>query len=349
MDTLETYRSIYEASYKRQRASRTQWYFERFLRSADDVRVSDDGLAGMMARTYPFLFWDTELPLLNISRATTRPGDRGRGLMSALIRRVMVEEAARGVAFAAVNPPSRRLYFFFDRFGFATVGYVAEERYTDIHVFATPDSVEGREPAAATLRDIARARGMSVLLSDTDFSLLCEQLRLDDGSVISASDPSGAAMLFAGRCPEDGTEPVTVHGLYSTSPEASEAVLAALKADCAPRSSVTVRTDAEGAPRARLRSATMLRILDAARVLGALAAARPELRLRIRLRDAIIPSNNALFLINRGLVERVDDSSRRPDLDVSVETLCSILFSEPRIGDVFDIPSRRLAPIVLPG
>lgn len=259
----------------------------------------------------------------------------------------MVEEAERGTAFASVAPPTRRLYFFFDRFGFSTVGYVSEERYTDLHAFASPDDVEGREPEAATLREIARARGMSVLLSDADFALLCEQLRLDDGSVISASGADGAAMLFAGRRPDDG-EPLSVHGLYSTSHDASEAVLSALRAERADGISITIRTDAEGSPKARLRAGAMLRILDAQRVLDALAKARPDLRMRIRLRDPIIPSNNSTFHLHRGRVER-DESSQRPDLDISIDTLCSILFSEPKIGDVFDLPTRRLAPIVLPG
>ena len=82
MNALETYRKIYEASYKRQRAMRTQWYFERLLRSDDEVRVSSDGRAGMIARSYPFLFWGRELPLVNISRATTMPGERGKGCMT---------------------------------------------------------------------------------------------------------------------------------------------------------------------------------------------------------------------------------------------------------------------------
>ncbi len=347
MNAIEKYRQIYEASYKRQRAMRTQWYFERLLQNENDVRVSDNGLAGMIARRYSLLFWGRELPLLNISRATTMPGERGKGNMKALIRSAIRNEAESGAAFAAVNPPTRRLYFFFDKFGFATVGYYAEERYTAGYTFSSPDGVEGCEPNAAQLREIARRRDMSVLLSDSDFSLLCEQIRLADGSVIAASDSGGSALLFAGRVPEPG-DPLTVHGLYSSSDAATKGILEALRTEAGAECSLTIRTDASGAPKARLRSGTMLRILNASVVLNALASAHPTLRMRIRLHDPLIDSNNATFRLVDGKAVR-DDSSARPDLDVSTSTLCSILFSEPRIGDIFELPTRRLAPIVLPG
>ncbi|MDE6311165.1 MAG: hypothetical protein K2L96_05030 [Muribaculaceae bacterium] len=347
MNALETYRKIYEASYKRQRAMRTQWYFERLLRSDDEVRVSSDGRAGMIARSYPFLFWGRELPLVNISRATTMPGERGKGCMTELLQDVLREEAMRGVAFAAVNPPTRRLYFFFDKFGFSTVGYYAEERYTAGYLFSAPEGVVGCEPNPSILADIARGRDMSILLSDHDFELLCEQIGMADGSVIAAGDDAGKAIMFAGRHPEPG-EPLTVHGLYSSSPGCTTGIMEALRTEAGAEYSLTVRTDAEGAPKARLRSGTMMRILDASTVLNALAEAHPSLRIRIRLHDPLIDANNATFLLAAGHAVR-DNSPVRPDLDVITSTLCAILFSEPRIGDIFELPSRRLAPIVLPG
>ena len=94
MKDIDTYRNIFNESYRRMRASRSRWFFDSLLASDADVRVDSEGLAGMIARTYSFAFHGRELPLLNISRATTLPGHRGKGLMSALMRRVLSEYVA---------------------------------------------------------------------------------------------------------------------------------------------------------------------------------------------------------------------------------------------------------------
>lgn len=349
MKDIDTYRNIFNESYRRMRASRSRWFFDSLLASDADVRVDSEGLAGMIARTYSFAFHGRELPLLNISRATTLPGHRGKGLMSALMRRVLSEEAEKGTAFASLTPPARRLYFFFDRFGFATTVYISEVRFTAIHQFPSPHSVTGLEPDAALLRAIARGRDMSTILTDSDFCLLCSQIGLDGGHVIAAGESSDAgAILFASH-PESG-EGISVHALFDNSKDSAEAVLAALRTEIPVNLPVTVRCDAENSPRPRLRAGAMMRVVSAETVLSALAQAHPGLRVSVALRDPVIEANNALFSIREGICERrVARPGSRPDLDLSVDTLTRILFSEPHVGDIFGLPSRRPAPLILPG
>lgn len=348
MDNLEAYRGIYEASFRRQRAARTQWFFDRLLRSDADVRVSSDARSGMIARVYPFAFHGRELPLLNISRAVTLPGERRQGRMTALMHEVLARSADSGIAFASLTPPVRRLYFFFDRFGFATTAYFSEERYTAGHIFHIGDSVQGCEPAAALLRDIVAPRGMTPLLGDNDFRLLCEQIALDDGMVIAETDAcGGGAVLFAGR-PDPG-EGITVHALVADSRPAAEAALASLVAALPAPMPLTLRRDAAGAPRARLRAGAMFRIVDAATVLDAVAARVPGLSMLIRIHDNIVARNNADFMLADGRAVSRPHAATKADLEVSISTLACILFSEPRVGEIFDLPACRIAPVILPG
>ena len=348
MENIEAYRAIYQASFRRSRTARTQWFFDRLLRSDSDVRVSPDAKSGMIARVYPFVFHGRELPLLNISRAVTVPGERRQGRMTALMNDVLIRSADAGIAFASLTPPGRRLYFFFDRFGFATAASYAEERYAAGHTFRINDCVEGCEPSAALLRAIAAPRGMTPLLGDSDFRLLCEQLALDDGMVVAETDAfGGGAILFAGR-PDPG-EGITVHALVADSTSAAEAALASLLAAVSGPMSLTLRRDAAGAPRARLRAGAMFRIVNAAAVLSAVAACVHELSMLIRIHDGIIACNNADFRLAEGRVVSSRHAASKADLEVSISTLAYILFGEPHVGDIFDLPACRIAPLILPG
>lgn len=344
---LNQYRHIYEASYKRQRAARTAWFFDNLLRTDADVRVDATGAAGMIARTYPFLFHGQNVRLLNISRATTVPRERGMGLMTGLMCDVLRTEAEAGVAFASLTPPTRRLYFFFDRFGFATAGYIAEERYTVDHAFSAADAEFPENEAGEILRRIASRRDMAVVLNDENFALLRGQVELDGGRVVAASDAGENAVLFAGRM--DSAEGMTVHALFATGEDVAESALARLEDEIEARPALTVRRDALGQPRPRLRAGAMYRIASAETVLSALAAAHPGLKTRIRLHDDIIPDNNGVFVLNKGDMEHFSTSDAKVDLDVDVKVLTSILFSAPETGSIFNLPTNRPAPLILPG
>ena len=87
----------------------------------------------------------------------------------------------------------------------------------------------------------------------------------------------------------------------------------------------------------------MARIVNVEAILGLLAEAYPHLSLNMRIADTLIPANDGVFSIAAGKCSRRESSrTTRLDFDIDVVTLAEILFSSPEIGNVMDIPARRL-------
>ena len=53
------------------------------------------------------------------------------------------------------------------------------------------------------------------------------------------------------------------------------------------------------------------------------------------------PENDGYYAISKGNCSLSACSDRRPDLDVDVEVLASVLFSSAGAGEIFDLPTSR--------
>lgn len=85
----------------------------------------------------------------------------------------------------------------------------------------------------------------------------------------------------------------------------------------------------------------MVRIVNPLAVLQALAAAHPSLRYTVRLTDRLFSENDGYYTISKGNCSHSACSDRRPDLDVDVEVLASVLFSSAGAGEILDLPTSR--------
>lgn len=92
----------------------------------------------------------------------------------------------------------------------------------------------------------------------------------------------------------------------------------------------------------------MLRIVNAGKVLAAMAAADRRIEQVIRVHDNIVTANNGVYILHNGNCEHADSTMRKLTLDVNIATLAAIIFSSAEMGLVFGLDTHRaMLPLML--
>lgn len=339
------FEDIYASAFSDDRQWR-RWFFDKVVTDTadDDIFIvadsADKPSASALLKPYDYAFAGTVLPSGYISCVATRPEARTRGLASKAMAEALTAARDRGYAFCELIPAHRSLYFFYSRFGFADGFYADEERYTSLHDFSGGVGV-AVEPSYALFHEIESRVGCGVLHSETDYRNIIDDLSFESGhSTVFVQGEAGAACLFAAWDASRPDAAVTVRSLMADSEPAALAALAVLRAEVGERPFTVWRPPFSG-DKAHLRVRGMLRVLNPAAVLGALAAAKPALKMTIHLTDRLFPDNEGFYELAGGKCRRASALKRNPDLDVSVSVLASVLCSSEHTGDIFGLPARR--------
>lgn len=358
----EQVKMLWEQSFGR--GAWTDWFFDSVFDDSESMVLTEQGqvLSTLLLQKRRFRFCGHDMAMAYIAGATTARKERGRGLMGKLMIQALREAYARGDAFCSLIPASRHLYFYYDRFGFATVFYVNEERYTSVHLFEhTVDTEQGDfkpedlsshaanvvafkevQPDFHAYSEVIKGQDYIVVHSEPQWQRILEDAALDGGKVYAVSDGKGYALATA----VFGNDVVSVRSLLATkdyeyATEARNTVLAKIAA-AYPDKSLTVWTlpaTSDNSP--RLRSRGMMRIVDAHAVLQAIASQHPDIKQVVRVYDSILPQNNGYYILNGGECSHVESTMRRVTLDVTVTTLTKILFSSAKMAEVFNFPGAR--------
>ena len=330
-------------------SARSRWYMDKVFDPADVLLLYKGGNAVSTLTMTPcdFAYAGTQLPLAYFCNIATLPQLRGKGYMGELMRTALNAAYARGDAFAAVRPDYDRQYFFYDKFGFATVVYVDVERYTSVHNFAMDIEYEPVPPSYEILNALEGRRSSTIMHTRRQYELICESIRLDHGFIAAAvdrTDGSPAAIAFAVPS-RDGTM-VNVRELIAVNQRAADTVLAQISDEMP---GLRMSVDAmPGGRRVALRARGMMRPVNVGMVLSALSQRYPETEQVIRVHDSIIPANNGVYVLHKGCCEPIDATIRRLTLDVDVRVLTSILFSSPKVSEVFGIHTGRAMISLMP-
>lgn len=345
MNTVEQYKDLFRSAFEESQGW-TGWFFSEvfrpeYLRVLPDVSANGRVVSALLSMPYKMNYSGVVLPVDYICGVATAPQARGKGRMTELMRMTLDGAQRSGSVLSVLIPATRRLYFFYDSFGFSTVFYADEERYTSVHDFnGHTDSIVEKDPDFDTFRRLERQAGASVLHSSDDFRHVLADIAMDGGRVAAVGDSltGDAAMAFAvGR--SDGT--VLVKTLLAESEKAADAVLALLRQYFGERPFLVMRPPVSGM-RARMRTRGMLRINDVERLLGALAAVYPSLKTCIRVSDPLIVANNGCFNVSDGFCHRTDRPVKRvPDYDIDVGILARLVFGSPALSQVTGIPAVR--------
>lgn len=338
MSRINEFSKIFKEAFKVP-AAWSDWFLNDVYRDEDLVtlRVDDRAVSVLLMNPYTMSFHGIDVPASYYSCVATARAERGKGYMSRLMVDAIRAAEARGDAFATLIPETRRLYFFYDRFGFSTVFYSDEQRYTSLHIFVRPEEYEPVEPTFSLFESLERLYPNCIRHTRRDFEAAMHDLKLDGGVAAAVQAPDGSsAMAFA-----TVDEVIKVKAIYATDDIAAEAALEVVRSEAGEKPFVVQAYP--GNRVGALKSRGMLRIIDAERVLSVLAEAYPKLKITIKVSDDIIERNNSLFIIDKGKCLRVDKESvkGRPDLDVSVKVLAELLFCSPAIAEIFNLPPAR--------
>lgn len=336
----DDFNKIFRACF-RDDPARADWFLRTVAADPTELRVGSgpEGrpATALMMQPYAFMYQGTTLPSSYISCVATMPEARGKGLAGELLDASLRDMCDAGVVLATLIPAQDHLYFFYGKRDFATTFYADEDRYTALHKFKDGYG-EPVEPGAEILAGLEERIGCGVLHTAADFAEIVKDLSFEPGaSILARRGDDGEAILFA--CADE--REATVKCLMADSAGLAESLLADLRRQVGDKP-ITVWTPPHDGSRDHLRSRGMMRIVNARAVLAALAAAHPHLHLSIELHDGLIEANTGTFVIDKGTVEKVPDGSiRKPDLQVGIRVLASILFSSSKIGNIFEVPSRR--------
>lgn len=326
-----------------------QWMSEVFSRVYSDSdaiteELDDKVVSSLLLRPFTMTYRDKEMPVGYIYGAATSLNEQSKGFMSRLMVKSLNEAYRRGQTAVFLHPSRRRLYGFYARFGFTTVLFIDEMRYTAAHRFLfdaskyiIEDSQCDMAEIAAAYRRLVSRRGACMLHDVDDFKTIFIDNDLDRGVSAIVRDAESGEIVAIGLAKSNGTS-IVVKELIGIDNDSENAVLAAF-ANRMPGMMTVVEAYPQR-PNVKISARGMGRIVNLESFLGLLAGIRPDLHYVFKVTDPIISENNGLFRINRGKVSRVN-SAEKIDLEVSIDILTAILFSSERIGDIFDLPTAR--------
>ena len=317
------------------------WFFKEVYDTAQGLMLmhNDEPVSSVLLQQYEFNYYNKSLRLAYFSGANTHYKARGNGYMSQLMTIALKEAYGRGDALAAVIPAQRRLFFFYDRFGFATVIYNNIERYTSLHVFNLHEDYEYTEPKYSDFQKLEHERPLTVLHSESDFNHIIQDITHENGTVVQVNKISGdvAAMGFAFA----NNDEIHVTEILGNDLDAKEMVLAGVKSFFNTEKPIIV-WDAPSGDRERMRSRGMLRIVNVERILEALSESNPNLKYCFKINDNILPKNNGIYCIQNGTCLKLNHLPKdTPLVEVSVDVLAEILFNGRNVGDIFGLPTGR--------
>ena len=327
-----------------------QWmdmFFSKVYDDDDALVLDYNGkpVSSLLLQKYLMAYHGEEIPMGYISGAATRRQERGRGHMSELLKIALRQARHRGDMLVSLIPASRRLFFFYDRLGFSTVFYIKEDRYTSMHSFSPKENY-----ARITNIDVEKAydffsrseseRDGTVLHSFHDFTNILADNKLDGGEVIALAREGSDEIVAIGFAVVDDSEPrVVIREMFAVDDDAAEGLLDSFRSVYPGYPFTVIRPVTPGARPIETRA--MTRIVNVGSMLGVLARRDAALKIVVKVRDSIIPDNDKTFIVRNGNVSAVSHYDGHPELDITVQTLASILFSTPRVGEVFGLPAVR--------
>lgn len=346
MDKKTDYKKIYKESFN-DSVEFMEMYFDKVYRDDEAMLLDIDGIpaSGLLLKQYMMNFHGITVPVGYICGAATARRMRSHGYMSELLLEALRKAYDSGDYLLTLKPADRPLYGYYDRFGFTTVFYIQEERYTSAHTFDDSDgifsfSLDATDDRVREKFRILNSLRIGTLLFDNqDYDVIVEDNRLDKGEIVSAFNTVSQeveAIAFAVR----NEERITVRDILYVTEQAREAVLGEVKRRFGeyPVTVITRPDDESGVP---IEARGMGRIVNVLAVLEAIASSNNKLRAAIRVHDHHLPQNSHIYIIDNGCVTINDGFGGKLDLDVTQEVLTTIVFSAPHVGSIFNLPTFR--------
>lgn len=343
---------IWQESFSDSRSYVTM-YFDRVYRDDEALTLADETgvtASSLLLQRYSMTFHGATLPVGYIAGAATRRSRRGNGYMSRLMKDTLAASAARGDMMVSLIPARSALYFFYEKFGFSTVFYNREQRFTSLHSFPIEGNYSARQADGVAPDDLWSAfdrlqhqRKCYIIHSRRDLDNIMADLAEDGGDfvVVESDDEDHGPRISAMAWAVKRDDLLLVNDVMGEDADSRAAALRELRRlhPNVPFLVLGQPTDTIGG---RLMPRGMARVVNASSLLEAVAAANPRWKSVIRVSDPLLPEiNSHTYIIKEGRVTVDDSYQGHLDLDVRIDVLADIAFSSPRIGEVMKFPAER--------
>ncbi len=330
-------------------------YFEQVYSDDEALLLQDaEGLSvsSLLLQKYAMSFHGATPPVSYIAGAATRRNQRGKGYMSQLMKSALAESAARGDMLCTLIPANEPLYYFYRRYGFTTVFYTKEQRFTAFHPFSVTgdyhhvDDLDSARVWEAFDR-FQHERECYILHTERDFRNILADLKCSGGDFVvmaqnvTLEDGSEVEEIVSMAWAEMRDDLLLIKDLMGVSVDARTAALRQLRGvhGDTPVLLYGRPTDTMGG---RLMPRGMCRVVNAAKSLGIIAEACPDFTCVVRITDPILSDvNSHTFAIEGGVCRIADGEDLKLDFDVTVDVFTDILFSAPVTGELIRFPSVR--------
>ncbi|MCM1356852.1 MAG: GNAT family N-acetyltransferase [Staphylococcus sp.] len=328
-----------------------EMYFDQVYRDDEAMLLTDQTgapVSSLMLQRYRMTFHGEEPTVSYIAGAATKRSKRGMGYMSRLMQMALEESAERGDMMCTLIPADEALFFFYRRYGFSTVFYTKEQRFTAFHSFPVKgeyhcaDNVMSDETWCA-FNAFQHRRRCYVTHSQRDFFNILSDLKTDGGSfVVMARDDEDkgseiVSMAWGVKC-DDILLVTDVMGIDSDARYAALRQLRGIYSDMP----VLLYGHPDDSMGGRLMPRGMGRLVNVEKALSIIAKAYPDFKCRIRVTDKLLPARNShIYIIDAGSCLVNDGYRGELDFDVTVDVLADIIFSSDPIGSIIRFPTVR--------
>lgn len=340
MDIRNEIKRLWQTSFN-DRPNWIELYFERVFdpKNVLIVRQHEQLVSCMSLIPYKFNYQGSTLPMSYVSGACTDRCHRNAGNMTALMGTALKHSYDRGDDLMALIPANRPLFFFYDKFGFATVFFIKEERYTSLHTFKFTgefSEISDHDQIYDFLhREELKINGR-ILHSRKDFDNILWDNETDGGKILAIGN-KGHAEALAIVVPKD--DETVVKELLAVNENAGRAMLASAKSHF-PDTDIVVEAHIKDNERP-VEARGMLRIINAYEVLTAIAKNNPAISQTFKISDNYIRENNHIFIIDGGKVTVNDEWKGKIDTEMDIKTMAEVLFNTHATGSLFGVPSVR--------
>ncbi|MCM1521773.1 MAG: GNAT family N-acetyltransferase [Muribaculaceae bacterium] len=342
---------IWQESFKDPR-SYVAMYFDRVYRDDEAMLLTDPSgapVSSLLLQQYSMTFHGSTLPVGYIAGAATRRMQRGKGYMSRLMDDALKASAARGDMLCALIPATEALYWFYRRYGFSTVFYTKEQRFTALHPFPVKEEYgDGgtmhQDDLWSAFDRFQHIRPCYVVHTRRQFENILADNEADGGDfvVVTRDNPDSGPEIVSMAWAVGRDDLILVKDLMGVSEDARTAAMRRLR-QLHPGVPFLLYGRPGDTTGGRLMPRAMARVVNASLLLGAVAASQPRFRCRVRVTDHMLPEINSHTYILEDGVCTIDDGldADRLDFDVTSDVLADIAFSSPKMGEILRFPSER--------
>lgn len=326
-------------------------YFKQVYNDDDALLLtdaSDTPVSSLMLQHHAMSFHGLETSAGYIEGAATRRSKRGMGYMTQLMRAALEKSASDGDMMCTLIPATQSLYFYYNRYGFSTVFFTKEQRFTAFHSF----TVEGEyfpidNPHSDAVWEafdrFQRERKCYVLHNRHDFDNILLDLKIDNGTYVvmaSKDEETGKDKIVSMAWGLMRGDLLTVLDIMGESKDARNAALRQLRGyyNDTP---VFVYGHPEQSG-GRLMPRAMGRLVNVGKALSIVAESHPSFKCKLKVKDDLLSElNSHIFILANGECKIDDSFTGHLDFDVDIDVMADILFSCEKIGNILNFPTIR--------